>query len=116
MIARIWTGAVRKSDGDEYAEYVEETGIAEYEATPGNCGAWMLRRDVGEHTEFMTFTLWESIEAVKGFAGDEYEKAVFYPRDDRFLIRRDLEVLHYEVASHADRSGRSRDHSIPDER
>lgn len=97
MIARIWTGAVLKADGDEYAEYLRETGLREYRATPGNLGAYMLRRDLGKETEFMMFTLWESIEAVKAFAGDEHERAVFYPEDDRFLVRRDLEVVHYEV-------------------
>lgn len=59
----------------------------------------MLRRDAGEDTEFMMFTLWDSIEAVKAFAGDEPEKAVFYPKDDRFLVRRDREVVHYEAFS-----------------
>ncbi|MFW6089010.1 MAG: antibiotic biosynthesis monooxygenase family protein [Gemmatimonadota bacterium] len=97
MIARVWTGAVRKTDADEYAEYMRETGLREYRETAGNRGAWMLRRGVGEDTEFMMFTLWDSIEAVKAFAGDDPDRAVFYPKDDRFLVRRDLEVVHYEV-------------------
>jgi hypothetical protein len=45
MIARTWTGTVRRSDADEYAGYIRETGFAEYGQTPGNRGAWMLRRD-----------------------------------------------------------------------
>jgi heme-degrading monooxygenase HmoA len=102
MIARIWTGAVHKADADEYAEYMRQTGLREYRATAGNRGAWMLRRDVGNDTEFMMFTLWDSIDAVKAFAGDEPEKAVFYPEDDRFLVRRDLEVVHYDVDGHPD--------------
>lgn len=97
MIARIWTGAVVQEDGDEYAEYMRETGLREYRDTPGNRGVYMFRRDLGNETEFMMFTLWESIEAVKAFAGDKYERAVFYPEDDRFLVRRDLEVVHYDV-------------------
>jgi heme-degrading monooxygenase HmoA len=99
MIARIWKGAVRREDGDAYAAYIGETGLAGYIATPGNRGAWMLRRDVGELTEFMMFTLWESIDAVKGFAGEDYEQAVYYPEDDRFLVERDLTTSHYEVAT-----------------
>jgi len=58
MIARIWRGAVRAPDADEYAAYIGATGLAEYEETAGNRGAWMLRRDVGDRTEFLTFTLW----------------------------------------------------------
>jgi len=97
MIARTWRGAVRRADGDAYAEYMRETGIAGYAQTPGNQGVWMLRRDVGERTEFVMFTLWVSIEAVQAFAGEEYEFAVFYPEDDRYLVERDLTAAHYEV-------------------
>ena len=106
MIARTWRGAVKREDGDAYAAYIDETGIAAYVATPGNLGAWMLRRDVGELTEFVMFTLWDSLDAVKAFAGEEYETAVFYPEDDRYLVERDLTRTHYEVARHARPEGR----------
>jgi|SRR5437588_8599864 len=97
MIARIWRGAVRRTDGDAYAEYMRETGLAAYAETPGNRGAWMLRRDADDRTEFVMFTLWDSLDAVKAFAGEDYETAVFYPEDDRFLVERDLTASHYEV-------------------
>jgi heme-degrading monooxygenase HmoA len=97
MVARIWRGAVRSADADEYAAYMRRTGLAAYRATPGNRGAWMLRRDVDDRTEFVMFTLWDSLDAVKAFAGDDYEQAVFYPEDDRFLIERDLVSSHYTV-------------------
>lgn len=97
MIARIWTGAVRKEDGDAYARYMQQTGVAGYTETPGNRGVWMLRRDEDEQTEFMMFTLWDSLDAIKAFAGEDIETAVFYPEDDRFLVRRDLHTAHYEV-------------------
>lgn len=100
MIARVWTGAVRQEDGDAYADYMRQTGVAEYAATPGNRGVWMLRRDVGDRTEFVMFTLWDSVDAVKAFAGDDHETAVFYPEDDRFLVDRDLLSTHYEVDTH----------------
>jgi heme-degrading monooxygenase HmoA len=60
----------------------------------------MLRRDVGDKTEFVMFTLWESLDAVKGFAGEDYETAVFYPEDDRYLVERDPTSAHYEVDTH----------------
>jgi heme-degrading monooxygenase HmoA len=97
MIARIWRGAVRSADADEYADYIAGTGLAEYEQTPGNRGAWMLTRDAGDRTEVMTFSLWESLDAVKAFAGDDYETAVYYPEDDRFLVDRDDNCAHYDV-------------------
>ena len=101
MIARIWRGAVRKRDGNAYARYMQDTGVAGYTSTPGNRGVWMLRRDVGEKTEFLMFTLWDSLDAVKAFAGEDYDTAVFYPDDDRFLIERDLTSSHYVVDTHA---------------
>ena len=105
MIARTWRGAVRREDGDAYEQYMDKTGIAGYVATPGNRGAWMLRRDRGELTEFVMFTLWDSLDAVKAFAGEDYETAVFYPEDERFLVERDLKSEHYEVARHARTEG-----------
>lgn len=97
MIARIWRGAVAQADRDEYADYIDRTGVAGYTSTPGNRGVWMLRRDVDGKTEFLMFTLWDSVEAVEGFAGEHPEVAVFYPEDDRFLVERDEFVSHYEV-------------------
>ena len=41
-------------------------------------------------------SLWDSLESVRGFAGDDVEKAVFYPEDERFLVERELTVTHYE--------------------
>jgi heme-degrading monooxygenase HmoA len=103
MIARIWSGAVRKEDGDAYAAYIGETGLAGYVATPGNRGAWLLRREVGERTEFVAFTLWDSLDAIRAFAGDDPETAVYYPDDDRYLVARDEKVKHYEVTTEEDR-------------
>ena len=94
MIARTWKGAVRSEDGDEYAEYIRKTGIPGYTQTPGNLATLMLRRDVADRCEFLMFTLWDSIESVKAFAGRDPEKAIFYPEDDAFLIGRDLTSLH----------------------
>ncbi|HJW63733.1 MAG TPA: antibiotic biosynthesis monooxygenase [Actinomycetes bacterium] len=97
MIARIWKGAVRKRDGDAYARYMQGTGVAGYARSPGNRGVWMLRRNVDDKTEFVMVTLWDSLEAVKAFAGDDHETAVFYPEDERFLVERDRTAAHYEV-------------------
>ena len=97
MIARIWRGAVKLEDAEEYGRYIAGTGLAEYEETPGNRGAWLLRRDEADRTEFIAFTFWDSLEAVKAFAGEDVERAVYYPEDDRFLIERDPTVKHYEV-------------------
>lgn len=98
MIARIWRGAVRAEDAAAYAAYVQRTGIEGYQGTPGNRGAWLLRRIEGDRAEFITVSFWESREAIEAFAGPDIDTAVFYPDDDQFLIERDLTVNHYEVA------------------
>ncbi len=89
---------MRRADADAYADYIRETGFNEYGETPGNRGAWMLRRDDGDRTEFITYSLWEDRNAIVAFAGDDIEVAVYYPEDERYLIERDATVTHYEVA------------------
>ncbi len=92
----MWRGTVRTEDAEEYARYINDTGMAEYAETPGNQGAWMLRRDEDGRSEFITFSLWESREAIQAFAGEDIEAAVYYPEDERFLIDRGG-ITHYEV-------------------
>lgn len=97
MIARVWNGVVRREDADVYADYIRETGFRSYGETPGNLGAWLLRSDIGERTEFVTLSLWESLDAIRAFAGDAPEVAVYYPEDDRYLLERVDTVTHYAV-------------------
>jgi hypothetical protein len=97
MIARIWRGATRAEDADAYVEYLRHTGFAQYQATPGNRAVLGLRRVLNGRAEFMLVTLWDSAEAIRRFAGDDPDQAVYYPEDDRFLIDRDDQVSHYQL-------------------
>ena len=102
MIARIWRGWVRTQDRAAYVEYIERTGLAEYRSTPGNEGAWMLARDLDDgRTEIVTLSFWASRDAIRGFAGDDIEQAVFYPDDERFLVDRETTVTHFDVVAGA---------------
>jgi heme-degrading monooxygenase HmoA len=98
MIARIWSGAVRTADADAYAGYIRDTGFAEYGRTPGNRGAWLLRRDGEGTTEFIALSLWDTVDAIRAFAGEDIEAAVLYPEDQRYLIDGESHIVHYEVA------------------
>ena len=97
MVVRTWRGWTRVEDADSYAAYVRETGLREYHATPGNRGAWILRRVEGDRCEFVTVSVWDSVDDIRGFAGDDVERAVFYPEDDAFLVDRELAVCHWEL-------------------
>jgi heme-degrading monooxygenase HmoA len=101
MIARVWRGWVATDRAAEYVAYIEATGLAGYRATAGNRGAQMWTRDLGDgRTEVTTLSWWESLEAIRGFAGDDIGRAVFYPEDDGFLLDRETTVTHHEVAAH----------------
>jgi heme-degrading monooxygenase HmoA len=101
VIARIWHGWTRREDADAYVEYLGETGMKAYRATPGNRGAWILRRDDGARTAFVTLSFWDSRDAIRAFAGDDIERAVFYSEDDRFLVEREWHVTHYDIDGEA---------------
>lgn len=97
MIARIWRGWTRVEDAESYARYIKETGLAEYAATPGNRGAWLLHRLDGDRAEFVAVSMWDDLESIAAFAGEDIEAAVFYPEDDRFLVDRETSVTHYTI-------------------
>jgi len=98
MVARIWRGRTRADEAAEYAKYVERTGVRQQRDTPGNLGSFVLRRDEGSESEFLVVSLWESLVAVRGFAGDRFDAAVYYPEDERFLLEMESQVRHYEVS------------------
>jgi len=98
MIARLWHGAVPAEKADTYLRYLEETGIPDSKATPGNRGVYVLRRRDGALAHFLFVSLWESREAIRAFAGEDLEKARYYPEDAAFLVELEPTVTHYEVA------------------
>lgn len=97
MIARTWRGAVPAERADAYHDYLLRTGIPDYRATAGNMGVYVLRRVESGVAHFMIVTLWESIEAVRRFAGDDPARARYYPKDAEFLLELPAEAEHYDV-------------------
>jgi heme-degrading monooxygenase HmoA len=96
-IARIWRGRTLASKADEYQAYLDASGVSKVRATPGNLGVTVLRRNDGGKTEFLVLSLWESVDAIKKFAGEDYQKAVILPRDREYLLEVEPNVLHYEI-------------------
>ena len=99
MIARIWQARTRPGMGKAYFSYLEKTGIKEYEETEGFKDLLVLTRESGDSTEYVLVTLWEDMEAIKRFAGDDPQRAVYYPDDDRYFAEEERTpyVRHYEV-------------------
>jgi heme-degrading monooxygenase HmoA len=97
MIARLWHGITPKSKADDYVKYLNRTGVPDYRAVEGNRGVHVLRRIEGEQAHFLTLTFWDSVEAVKKFAGEDFEKARYYPEDTDYLLEFEEQVAHYEV-------------------
>jgi heme-degrading monooxygenase HmoA len=97
---RIWRGVVATERAVEYVRYIEKTGLAEYADVPGSEGAQMVTRDLGGgRTEVMTVSWWRSLESIRGFAGDDPERAKYYPEDDDYLLEREDQVRHFVVAA-----------------
>jgi heme-degrading monooxygenase HmoA len=99
MIARIWRGTTRIADRETYHEYMKKTGLREYLACKGNRGVKLLRRDLPDkkQTEFVFITFWDSYDALREFAGEDYERAVYYPEDERFLVEAAPTAIHFDV-------------------
>jgi heme-degrading monooxygenase HmoA len=96
-IARLWHGAVPAAKGDAYAAYLRRTGMTECLATPGNVGVEVLRRTVRDETHFLFISYWESLDAIRTFAGEDVERAHYYPEDGEYLLELEPTVTHYEV-------------------
>lgn len=97
MIARFWRGITPESKAKDYFEYLKSTGIKEAHTIKGNKGVMVLRRASEGHAEFLVISLWDSMDAVRKFAGDEIEASRYYPADTKYLLNLEPEVTHYDV-------------------
>ena len=98
MIARHWTGWTKSSDADAYEKLLHDTVIPGLQRINGYRGGYVLRRDAGDEIEFVVVNFFDSLDAVRAFAGPEYEIAVFEPEAKRLLSRAEPRAIHYEVA------------------
>jgi heme-degrading monooxygenase HmoA len=97
-VARVWRGFAPPESADAYLEHLQRDTLPQLHRIVGHRGAYVLRRDDEGEVEFVVITLWDSLDAVRAFAGDDYEAAVVPPQARRLLSRFDEEVAHYEVA------------------
>ena len=97
MVARIWHGRTPAAKADEYRQYLYETGVKKIATLPGNRGVQMMVGKTDEVGDFTVISYWDSIEAIKGYAGADYTKVHDLPRDKDFLIDHEPLVRHLEL-------------------
>jgi heme-degrading monooxygenase HmoA len=97
MIARVWRGWTKIENADAYETLLREVVYPGLKTIPGYQGGYILRQDGQEEVEFVTVNLFESLEAVKAFAGSDYEAPVFEPEARRLLSRVEPVARHYDV-------------------
>ncbi|MGO8866873.1 MAG: antibiotic biosynthesis monooxygenase family protein [Alphaproteobacteria bacterium] len=97
LIARIWHGQTPARRADEYTRYLYEAGIRKIAAIPGNRGVQMLRVVHDDVAEFEVLSYWDSIDAIKRFAGADYENVRHLPRDPEYMVGTEPAVRHFEV-------------------
>lgn len=97
MISRLWHGWTTRENADAYEELLRTEILPGIHRLDGYLGAYLLRRDVEDGVEFATLTLFESMDAVRAFAGEDYEAAVVPPEARKLLSRFDQMSKHYET-------------------
>ena len=96
-IMRLWHGAAAIEKADEYEKFMIERAAPDYSSVEGLVKLYFQRKNEEKKAHFLLVTLWDSIESVKRFAGDNPEIAKYYPEDDDFLLEKEEHVSMYEV-------------------
>jgi heme-degrading monooxygenase HmoA len=97
VIARVWHGWTAPENADAYEDFLRTKMFPSIHRVDGFGGADLLRNDDGEDVAFVTITRFDSLDAVREFAGDDYEVAVIEPEARALLSRFDERSAHYEI-------------------
>jgi heme-degrading monooxygenase HmoA len=97
MIARLWRGQATPRKADVYQDHFEHAVCPALAEIAGNRGAWLLRCEVDGRVEFLAVTLWDSVDSIRAFAGDDVEAAHVEPEGRAALETFDDFAQHYEV-------------------
>jgi antibiotic biosynthesis monooxygenase (ABM) superfamily enzyme len=99
MITRVWRGWTNARNADAYERFLLTELFPSMREIPGFVGAEVLRRIDGAEVAFVTLTRFDSLDAVRGFAGPDYELPVIEPRALALLSRFDDRAVHFETSS-----------------
>lgn len=93
----MWHGKTKIENADEYLHYIESTGIKDYKSISGNLSVEIWRRKENNICHFWSVTKWNSLESIIKFAGEDFEKARYYPEDKNYLLELEDKVKHFET-------------------
>jgi heme-degrading monooxygenase HmoA len=93
----MWHGRTSLEYAASYLEFLLHAGTKEYKETPGNISIKIWKKEDKDCCHFYTVTEWENLDAVKRFAGEDFEKAVYYPEDQGTLLEFEEKVAHFET-------------------
>ena len=96
-IMRLWHGEVAIEKADEYEKFMIERAAPDYGSVEGLIKLYFQRKNEEKKAHFLLVTLWDSIDSVKKFAGNNPEIAKYYPEDDDFIIEKEKQVSIFEV-------------------
>jgi len=97
MISRLWHGWTSLENADAYEDLLRREILPGIHRVKGYKGAFLLRKDAGDEIEFVTLTMFDSMDAVRAFAGDNYAVAVVPAEARKLLSRFDARAEHYET-------------------
>jgi heme-degrading monooxygenase HmoA len=99
MIARVWHGSTKPEHADAYESMLKPELLPGISKAKGYRGSFLLRRDHGAETEFITILLWDSLDDLRAVAGPDYEKSIIPDDRRKYLSKHDEKAAHYEVAA-----------------
>jgi antibiotic biosynthesis monooxygenase (ABM) superfamily enzyme len=97
MITRMWRGWTQPSDADAYQAFLMSELFPSMRDIAGFRDAEVLRRDDGDKVAFVTLTRFDSVDAIRAFAGPDYEKPVLEPQALALLSRYEQHAVHFET-------------------
>ena len=99
MIARVWHGSAKPEHADAYEALLKPELLPGVSKVKGYKGSYLLRRENGKEVEFITILLWESLDAIRAFAGPDFEASIIPEERRQYLSKHDTKAQHYEVVA-----------------
>jgi len=99
MIARVWHGHAKPEHADAYEAMLKPELLPGVSKAKGYQGSYLLRRENEEDVEFITIMLWDSLDAIRAFAGPDFETSIIPEERRKYLSHHEAKAKHYEIVA-----------------